>query len=84
MPVHTAYAVPTGRSRSARLKSAKLAIAQTAKSTIGMGLVNPWLALSDTANPISRMPALISNIQATVLHSDASPSAGRPLLMPER
>src|SRR3954447_26779327 len=78
IPVHTAYAVPTGRSRRARFKRAKLAIAQTAKSTVGTGLVKPSLASSETANPVSSRPALIRNIQAILLPSAVSPAREPP------
>ncbi len=69
MPVHTAYAGPTSRCLSPWLSSAKLISAHTAKPAVGRMRVMPWLCLSRTANPVSKMPAMM-----TINHAMTPPS----------
>src|SRR4051812_18056535 len=65
MPVHTAYAVPTGSCLSAHAKPPRLMTKVTAKNSEGTSLVKPSDCLSETAQPASKRPATTSTNHAT-------------------
>jgi hypothetical protein len=64
IPVHTAYAVPTGRTLSDQLSSEKLPAAKTKNPKLGHNFVKPLESLSIVAKPTSRKPAVITAIHA--------------------
>ena len=64
IPVHTAYAVPTGKTFKDQLNKEKLPAAKTKKPRLGQSLVNPFESLSIVAKPTSSNPAVITAIQA--------------------
>src|SRR5208282_6030969 len=67
IPVHTAYAGPTSRFRSAKVSSPKLTSAHAAKPAVGQTRVIPWLCFSSTAKPVSKIPATSTSSQAIAL-----------------
>jgi hypothetical protein len=64
IPVHTAYAVPIGKTFKDQLNKEKLPAAKTKKLRLGQSLVNPFESLSIVAKPTSRNPAVITAIHA--------------------
>jgi hypothetical protein len=64
MPTQTAYAVPTGRLRSAAASSTKLAVAATTTISVGTRREKPSACFSATAQTISRRPARMRKVQA--------------------
>ena len=64
MPVHTAYAVPIGKTLSDQAKSEKLPEAKIRNPIVGHTLVKLFESLSIEANPTSSMPAVITAIHA--------------------
>ncbi len=64
MPVHTAYAVPTGRSFSASASPTILPAAATRNPTLGHSFEKPSDCFSRSAQTISSKPAARSNGQA--------------------
>jgi hypothetical protein len=65
MPVHTAYAVPSGTPCSALLSSQKLKSANRTKNTVGQSRLKPSESLRNVVNPISNRPARKRYSQAT-------------------
>ena len=64
IPVHTAYAVPIGKTLSDQAKSEKLPEAKIKNPIVGQILVKLFESFSIEAKPISRNPAVITAIQA--------------------
>jgi hypothetical protein len=64
MPVHTAYAVPTGSVRIAHPSSTTLTIIAAAVPTLGHRRVKPSVVLSPIAQATSKTPATTSTIHA--------------------
>ncbi len=64
MPVHTAYAVPIGKTFKDQLNREKLPAAKTMKPRLGQILVKPLESLSIVAKPTSSTPAVITAIHA--------------------
>jgi hypothetical protein len=60
IPVHTAYAVPIGKTLSDQLSKEKLPAAKTIKPRLGHSFVNPFESLSIVAKPTSSRPAVIT------------------------
>lgn len=58
MPVHTAYAVPTGIVFSACARQAKLAIIAAMVMTLGQRREKPCVYFKPIAHPISNTPAM--------------------------
>ncbi len=69
IPVHTAYAVPNGRERSARAINAKLSTIATAVAAVGQNRVRPSEYLSPSAQATSRSPAPSSASHALMAFS---------------
>ena len=66
IPVHTAYAVPTGKTFSDQLNKEKLPAAKTKNPRLGHIFVKPFESLSIVAKPTSSTPAVITAIHAIV------------------
>lgn len=60
IPVHTAYAVPIGKTFKDQLNKEKLPAAKTMNPKLGQILVKPFESLSIDAKPTSRNPAVIT------------------------
>ncbi|SCU75802.1 hypothetical protein CNECB9_2540035 [Cupriavidus necator] len=67
IPVQIAYAVPTGRCRSAALSRKMLASAAPMPSAVGPGRVQPSVCLSASAITISIRPASTNSIHAIAM-----------------
>jgi hypothetical protein len=60
IPVHTAYAVPSGISLTAKARRSILRTMLTKVKILGQNLVNPLEYFNPTAQQISKMPAIKS------------------------
>src|SRR3712207_7866426 len=65
MPVHTAYALPTGRLRSAHDSRPKLMAAELMNASDHPSRLNPSDSFSETAKAVSNSPATITIAHAT-------------------